>query len=115
MSATATQLTECTATELLALYRARDASPVEVTQAVLKRIEQLNPALNAYVLPTPELALARADESDARIAKGDTWWQLQAHIVGRALALVVMGVFMVNAEEGSYHQASMALPMRATT
>ena len=41
MSATATQLTECTATELLALYRARDASPVEVTQAVLKRIEQL--------------------------------------------------------------------------
>ncbi len=48
---------------------------------------------------------------NARIAKGDSWWQLQGHIAWRALALVVMGVFMVNAEEGSYHQASMVLPI----
>ncbi len=48
MPATATQLTECTASELLALYRSGAASPVEVTEAVLKRIEQLNPTLNAF-------------------------------------------------------------------
>ncbi|MFO1336822.1 MAG: DUF5009 domain-containing protein [Burkholderiaceae bacterium] len=49
----------------------------------------------------------------ARIAKGDPWWRLQGHLAWRALALVVMGVFMVNAEEGSYHQASMVLPIDA--
>jgi predicted acyltransferase len=47
----------------------------------------------------------------ARIAKGDGWLALQGHIAWRALALIVMGVFMVNAEEGAYHQASMALPI----
>jgi heparan-alpha-glucosaminide N-acetyltransferase len=49
----------------------------------------------------------------ARIAKGDGWLALQGHIAWRALALVVMGVFMVNAETGSAHAASMALPIEA--
>ncbi len=49
----------------------------------------------------------------ARIAKGDGWAALQGHIAWRALALVVMGVFMVNAEEGYVHEASMALPVEA--
>ncbi len=30
-----------------------------------------NPHLNAYVLPTPELALSQAKEADRRLAKGD--------------------------------------------
>lgn len=47
----------------------------------------------------------------ARIAKGDGWLALQGHIAWRALALIVMGVFMVNAEEGYVHEASMALPI----
>ncbi|HMC15306.1 MAG TPA: DUF5009 domain-containing protein [Albitalea sp.] len=37
---------------------------------------------------------------NARLARGDTGWALQRHILYRAFALVVMGVFMVNAEEG---------------
>jgi len=49
----------------------------------------------------------------ARIAKGDGWAALQGHIAWRALALIVMGVFMVNAEEGYVHEASMALPIEA--
>jgi heparan-alpha-glucosaminide N-acetyltransferase len=49
----------------------------------------------------------------ARIAKGDGWLALQGHIAWRALALIVMGVFMVNAETGSAHPASMALPIEA--
>jgi len=36
----------------------------------------------------------------ARIGKGDHSWALQRHIVYRAFALIVLGVFMVNAEEG---------------
>ena len=36
------------ATELLRLYRARKVSPLEVMQAVLARIDAVNPAVNAY-------------------------------------------------------------------
>jgi aspartyl-tRNA(Asn)/glutamyl-tRNA(Gln) amidotransferase subunit A len=44
----------------------RDVSPVEVTQAVLDRIERLNPTLNAYITVMAEQAL-----DDARAAAGD--------------------------------------------
>ena len=57
---TATQLTHCTASELLQLYRERKASPVEATRAVLARIEALNPRLNAFCLVDPEAALKAA-------------------------------------------------------
>jgi len=40
-----------------------------------------------------------------RIAAGDTWWRLQHHILARAAGLLVLGVFMVNAEEGYNEQA----------
>ena len=45
-----TDLTQLTATELLDLYRERATSPVEATQAVLDRIDALNPTLNAFCL-----------------------------------------------------------------
>jgi predicted acyltransferase len=37
-----------------------------------------------------------------RLQKGDSIWQLQLHIVLRTLGLLVLGVFMVNAEDGVY-------------
>ena len=49
---------------------AKKFSATELTQAFLGSIETANPALNAYVLPTPEHALAQAKESDARLANG---------------------------------------------
>lgn len=45
-----------------------------------------------------------------RLAQGDAPLQVQLHVLQRALGLVVIGVFMVNAE-GGFHQASMALPI----
>ena len=51
--------------------RARTFSAVELTQAFLDAIERANPALNAYVLVTPEHALAQARVSDERLARGD--------------------------------------------
>lgn len=45
-----------------------------------------------------------------RIAKGDTTAQLQGHILFRTLGLLVLGVFMVNAE-GDYSEAAMAIPI----
>ena len=46
--------------ELVRLYRARKASPLEVMQAVLARIDAVNPAVNAYVTVARESALAEA-------------------------------------------------------
>jgi amidase len=48
------------ATRLAALIRARKVSPLEVTRAVLARIERVNPALNAYCTVAAEQALAAA-------------------------------------------------------
>jgi aspartyl-tRNA(Asn)/glutamyl-tRNA(Gln) amidotransferase subunit A len=49
---------------------AKQFSAVELTRAYIGAIEQAR-GLNAYVLETPDLALARASESDARIARGE--------------------------------------------
>ena len=46
--------------ELVRLYRARKTSPLEVMQAVLARIDAVNPAVNAYVTVARESALAEA-------------------------------------------------------
>ena len=40
-----------------------------------------------------------------RVAAGDTSWQLMRHVLMRTLGLLVLGVFMVNAEEGYNEQA----------
>lgn len=47
-----------------------------------------------------------------RITQGQTRWELNLHIFLRALALIIMGLFMVNAESG-YHQASMPISIHA--
>ena len=58
------------ATELLARYRAKTLSPVEVTEQALQRLETYEGALNAFVLYDPESALAAARASEARWQKG---------------------------------------------
>ncbi len=65
-----TELADCTATELLQLYRTRQASPVEATQAVLERIDRLNPQLNAFCHVAHASASQAAIESEARWTAG---------------------------------------------
>lgn len=45
---------------------------------------------------------------DARRKKGDTDWQLVQHVLVRTIALLVMGVFLVNGE--SYNAAAAGMP-----
>ena len=52
------------------LLRRRDASPVDLTQACLKQIDQHNPALNAFITITREQALATAREMEAEQRRG---------------------------------------------
>jgi aspartyl-tRNA(Asn)/glutamyl-tRNA(Gln) amidotransferase subunit A len=51
--------------------RARKFSSRELTSAYIGAVEQLNPALNAYITTTPELALEHADAADRALASGD--------------------------------------------
>lgn len=60
-----------TASELLALYRSGETSPVEVTTAVLEQIDRLNPKLNAYRFVDRTGALDSAKASERRWMKGD--------------------------------------------
>ena len=69
--AMSTDLSQCSATELLALYRTKACSPVEATGAVLSRISTLNDRLNAFRLVDPERALAAARESEDRWRRGE--------------------------------------------
>ena len=48
----------------------KDVSPVEVTRAVLARIETLDPRLNAFATLTADAAMAAAREAEAAVARG---------------------------------------------
>jgi aspartyl-tRNA(Asn)/glutamyl-tRNA(Gln) amidotransferase subunit A len=59
------------ATELVRLIRARKLSPVELTRAVLERIERLNPTLNAFCTVTADSALAAARRAEQAVMSGE--------------------------------------------
>ena len=60
------------AVRLVSLIRSRRISPLEVTRAVLARIERVNPALNAYCTVATEHALAAARAATRALTRGAT-------------------------------------------
>lgn len=64
------KLHELGGSQLIAAYRRRELSPVEVTQAVLAQIERWEPHIHASYLLRPEHALAQARASEARWQRG---------------------------------------------
>ena len=66
-----TELTKLTIAEARDKLRKKSVSATELTKAFVDAIEAGNGALNAFVLPTPELALKQAAESDKRLKAGD--------------------------------------------
>lgn len=56
--------------ELAELIRSRAISPVELTQAYLDRIDQLNPQLDAFITKTADQAIVQAKAMEAEIAAG---------------------------------------------
>ncbi len=66
----ATDLCFTPATELVTMIRAKQLSPVELTRAVLERIERVNPTLNAFCTLTADTALARARDAEAAVMRG---------------------------------------------
>ena len=58
------------ATELAAAIRTKKVSPIEVMNAVLARIEQLNPKLNAFCLVTVDAARQAAQAAEQTVMRG---------------------------------------------
>lgn len=61
-----------TATEAARAIAARELSPVELVQALLARIERLDPRLNAFLSVDGDAALAAAQAAETEIAAGRT-------------------------------------------
>jgi aspartyl-tRNA(Asn)/glutamyl-tRNA(Gln) amidotransferase subunit A len=66
-----TELTRLSATRLIATYRRKEISPVEVTQAVLDRIEELDSTVNAFCVVDGASAMDAARASEARWQRGE--------------------------------------------
>ena len=67
---TITPLHYQTITELAGSIRARELSPVEITEHFLSRIESLEGNLNAFRLTCPERALAVARAAETALRSG---------------------------------------------
>ncbi len=69
--ALADELAYMTATEMAALIRRRQLSPVEVVDAVIERIEERNPSLNAFIFKGYDDARQRAEHAERAVASGE--------------------------------------------
>ena len=65
------------------LVRTKKVSPVELTQECLRRIERLNPKLNAFISVTADFAVAEARQAEAEIQHGR--WRGPLHGIPIAL------------------------------
>ena len=70
-------------TEVSAMLQKKTVSPVELTQACLRRIEQHNPKLNAFIAVTAESALDEARTAEIEISRGE--WRGPLHGVPLAI------------------------------
>ena len=67
---TSTDLGFTPATELARLIRTKALSPVELTRAVLERIERVHSVVNAFCTVTPDIALAQARDAERAVTSG---------------------------------------------
>ena len=63
--------------------RSRDMSAVEYTRALVQRVRDLEPQIDAFITPTLDLALSQAQEADAALARGE--WKGPLHGIPFAL------------------------------
>ena len=59
------------ATQLIPMIRAKQISPVEVVSAVLRRIEKLEPRLNAFATLAADQAMEAARAAEKSLMAGD--------------------------------------------
>jgi aspartyl-tRNA(Asn)/glutamyl-tRNA(Gln) amidotransferase subunit A len=70
MTQTKSDICAMSGAEQAALIRTRQASPVEVTEAVLDRIEKLEPLLHAFCTLTADIAMEDAKRAEDAVMRG---------------------------------------------
>jgi aspartyl-tRNA(Asn)/glutamyl-tRNA(Gln) amidotransferase subunit A len=68
---TSNEIWRMPAVDMAAAIRGRQLSPVEATDAVLDRIEQVNPKVNAFCTVTADAAREQAKQAEAAVMRGD--------------------------------------------
>ena len=80
--ALADDLAYMTATEMAARIRRRQLSPVEIVDAVIERIEERNPSLNAFVFKGFDDARQRAEKAEHAVVAGEELGSLHGVPIG---------------------------------
>ncbi len=91
------------AVELANRIRAREISAVEVVETHLARIDAVNPSLNAVVTRCDEMAIDRAKQADAALARGDTPGPLHGLPITIKDAFDTAGVRSTGGSKGRAH------------
>ena len=73
LTAVPTDLHWLTIADAARLIERRRLSPVELTDALIARVEALDPQLNAFLLPTPEKAREQAKAAEREIMAGNNY------------------------------------------
>ncbi len=66
-----TELCFLSATEMAAAVKKKKLSPVEIVDALLARIEKVNPKVNAYCTVVPEMAREAAKKAETKVMRGE--------------------------------------------
>ncbi len=80
------------ATRMAEAIRRKEISPVEITRALLDRIETLNPLLNAYITVTGEEAIQQAQRAEAAVLNGEDLGKLHGVPLSLKDSLATRGV-----------------------
>jgi amidase len=94
------ELIYASATELAEAIRVKEVSSLEVVNAYLKRIEAVNPRLNAVVQVTADAARDKARAADTALARGDIWGPLHGVPMTIKDSLDTAGVISTGGTQG---------------
>src|SRR5579864_4939082 len=93
-----------TIVELAQQLRSRKLSPVELARDCLERIARLNPALNAFITVTADLALQQARQAEQEILRGGWRGPLHGIPIGLKDLIDTAGIPTTAASEQYKHR-----------
>ncbi|MFX1452960.1 MAG: amidase [Promethearchaeota archaeon] len=59
------------ACDMVEKIKTQELTSLEITEAIIERIEKINPIINAYCTPTFDLAREMANKADEKVSKGE--------------------------------------------
>ena len=87
-----TELVKMTISELAPKIKAKEVSPVEVTEAAITQAQRLQPAINSFIAILPDQAMAAARAEEAALARGEYKGPLHGIPIGVKDNLATAGI-----------------------